>query len=105
MSEPQARAPVARLVNRCARDLAWFENIPVASYVALRGRCRTCGERISPRYPIVELITAAMFLASFWIYGPTLLFAARVIFGCGLIVLFAIDLEHQLLPNSITLAA
>ena len=46
---------------RCQRTLAWFENIPIVSYIALRGRCRTCGERISLRYPTIEAITAAMF--------------------------------------------
>jgi leader peptidase (prepilin peptidase)/N-methyltransferase len=88
---------------RCGRGLAWFENIPVVSYLALAGRCRTCREPISIRYPIVELLTALMFVGGWWYYGPSLLLAARLIFGCALIVLFAIDLEHHLLPNAITL--
>ena len=88
---------------RCQRQLSWFENIPVLSYLALRGRCRTCREPISIRYPIVELLTALMFAAAWWYYGPGPLLISRLIFGCMLIVLFAIDLEHQLLPNAITL--
>jgi leader peptidase (prepilin peptidase)/N-methyltransferase len=87
----------------CGRELAWFENIPVLSYAVLRGRCRSCGVRISARYPVVETITAAMFGVAYWYYGPGVLFASRIIFGCALIVLFAIDLEHHLLPNVITL--
>src|SRR6185369_13415635 len=68
-----------------------------------RGRCRTCGVGISPRYPIVEAITAVMFAVGWWYYGPGVLLASRLLFGCALIVLFAIDLEHHLLPNTITL--
>ena len=87
----------------CGHTLAWFENIPVVSYLVLRGRCRACREPISLRYPFVELLTAAMFAGAFWLYGPTVLFASRVLFGCALIVLFAIDLEYHLLPNVITI--
>lgn len=87
----------------CARALAWYENVPVLSWLALRGRCRTCKAPISVRYPIIELLTAAMCAAACWYYGPTVLFLSRFVFGCALIVLFAIDLEHHLLPNTITL--
>jgi leader peptidase (prepilin peptidase)/N-methyltransferase len=87
----------------CSRSLAWFENIPVLSWMVLRGRCRTCKAPISIQYPIVEALTAAMFGLAMWQYGPGALFASRVVFGCALIVLFAIDLEHHLLPNAITL--
>ena len=87
----------------CHRPLAWFENIPVVSYLVLRGRCRTCRGSISVRYPIVEALTAAMFAAGWWFYGPSLLLVSRLLFGCALIVLFAIDLEHHLLPNVVTL--
>jgi leader peptidase (prepilin peptidase)/N-methyltransferase len=87
----------------CARELSWYENVPVLSYLALRGRCRTCAGSISIQYPLVEALTAAMFALAWWYYGPGPLLASRVIFGCALIVLFAIDLEHHLLPNAITL--
>jgi leader peptidase (prepilin peptidase)/N-methyltransferase len=89
----------------CERPLAWYENIPVVSYLALRGRCRTCRARISLQYPIVELLTAAMFVVQYEVVGLSPLLAVRILFGCVLIVLFAIDLEHQLLPNVITLPA
>jgi len=87
----------------CGRALSWFENIPIVSYAFLLGRCRTCRAPISMRYPIVEALTAAMFALAWWYYGPGPLLVSRLVFGCALIVLFAIDLEHHLLPNVITL--
>jgi len=72
------------------------------SWLLLRGRCRTCGAAISPIYPIVELITGAVFLAGYRLYGLTPLLAARLLFACAMIVLFAIDLRHRILPNVIT---
>ena len=104
------RIPLGRSVvfpvsacGACGRGLAWFENIPVLSYVVLGGRCRSCRASISLRYPLIEAVTAAMFAAAWWYYGPGLPFASRLVFGCLLVVLFAIDLEHHLLPNVITL--
>ncbi len=86
----------------CARPLAWYENIPVFSWLALRGRCRTCRERISVMYPLVEVITGALFVAGYVIYGWTPLLAVRLAFACSMVVLFAIDLRHHILPNVIT---
>jgi leader peptidase (prepilin peptidase)/N-methyltransferase len=87
----------------CGRALAWYENIPIFSYLALWGRCRSCRKPISGRYPLIEALAALMFAAAWWYYGPSVMLVSRLIFGCALIVLFAIDLEHQLLPNAITL--
>ena len=87
----------------CGRRLSWFENVPVFGYVALGGRCRTCHAPIGLRYLVVEALTAAMFAFGAWYYGPTLLLVSRLLLGSALIVLFAVDLEHQLLPNAITL--
>lgn len=87
----------------CRRPLAWYENVPLVSYAALGGRCRTCRARISLRYPIVEGVTAALFAFAVWYYGPGLLAVSRVVLGCALIVLFEIDREHQILPHAITL--
>ena len=87
----------------CGRELSWFENIPLVSYLALGGRCRSCRRPISARYPVVEAVTALMFAAAWWYYGPSTLLASRLVFGCALVVLFAVDLEHHLLPNLITL--
>lgn len=87
---------------RCGHLLRWYENIPLVSYLTLRGRCRECRERISPVYPAVELATALIFLGSFLLFGPGLLFVSRTLFACAMIVLFFIDLRHQILPNVIT---
>ncbi len=89
--------------TRCARNLSWYENIPVLSWIALRARCRTCGEPIAVMYPIVEIATAAAFAAVYALFGPSLLGAARLLLACSLIVLFVIDLQHRILPNVITI--
>ena len=94
---PRSRCP------GCEHELSWFENIPVLSYLFLVGRCRRCRSRINPRYPIVEIITALLFVAHYAVFGWTPLLAVRLLFACALVVLFAIDLEHQILPNVITL--
>jgi leader peptidase (prepilin peptidase) / N-methyltransferase len=87
----------------CGQSLRWWDNIPVLSYALLRGRCRTCRLPISLRYPIVEALTAAIFLAHWYVFGLSPLLPVRLLFASGLIALFAIDLEHQILPNVITL--
>jgi leader peptidase (prepilin peptidase)/N-methyltransferase len=93
----------ASACTSCGRLLAWFENIPIVSWTLLGGRCRSCKKPISGRYPLVESLTALMFAAAWWYYGPSWLFVSRILFGCALLVLFAIDLEHHLLPNLVTL--
>jgi leader peptidase (prepilin peptidase)/N-methyltransferase len=93
----------ASACESCGRELSWFENLPIVSWIALGAKCRTCRAPLSMRHPIVEAITAIMFAAAAWQYGPSLLLLSRLVFGCALIVLFAIDLEHHLLPNAITL--
>ena len=87
----------------CNRELSWYENVPVISWAVLGGRCRTCRTGISIRYPIVETITGALFLAAYFVFGLTPMLAVRLLFTCAMVVLFAIDLEHQILPNEITL--
>jgi leader peptidase (prepilin peptidase)/N-methyltransferase len=87
----------------CGRPLDWYENVPVAGWLALRGRCRTCHASISGMYPIVEALTGAVFVAGYAIYGITPMLGARLLFACAMIVLFAIDLRHRILPNVITL--
>jgi leader peptidase (prepilin peptidase) / N-methyltransferase len=94
--------PASRCTT-CGHALAWSDNIPVLSYLALRGRCRYCRAPISARYPIVEALTGLVFLLHGEVFGPGLLLCVRLAFACALIVLFAIDLEHQILPNAITL--
>jgi leader peptidase (prepilin peptidase)/N-methyltransferase len=87
----------------CGYMLRWYDNVPVVSYAWLRGRCRSCRAPISIRYPIVEIVTMLVFLLHLYVFGWSALMAVRLVFACALIVLFAIDLEHHLLPNVITL--
>ncbi len=87
----------------CGYVLRWIDNVPVVSYLMLGGRCRGCKARISVRYPLIELATMAMFLLHYAVFGLDIMLVPRLVFACALIVLFAIDLEHHLLPNVITL--
>ncbi len=97
LNSPPSRCP------HCDYRLGWLDNIPVVSYALLGGRCRKCRARISVRYPIVELVTMGLFLLHGAVFGWTALVIPRLVFACAMVVLFAIDLEHQLLPNAITL--
>ena len=94
---PRSRCP------DCGYALRWYDNVPVVSYALLRGRCRSCSRPISLQYPIVELVTAVIFVMHWYAFGPTIMLPVRLIFACALIVLFLIDLEHQILPDVITL--
>ncbi len=87
----------------CGRQIRAWENIPVASWVALGGRCAGCRAPIAMQYPIVELGTGVLFALCAWAFGPTLLLVDRLIFAAAMIVLFTIDLNERLLPNVITL--
>ena len=87
----------------CGYALGAADNVPLLSWLWLGGRCRRCRARISIRYPIVELVTAAIFIAHYYVFGWTPLLAVRLLFASSLVALFAIDLEHHLLPDAITL--
>lgn len=87
----------------CGRTLRWYHNVPVLSWIALRGRCGFCRARISPRYPLVELLTAGLFVLHAWWFGPTALMAVRTAFAAALVVLFLTDLDCRILPNEITM--
>jgi leader peptidase (prepilin peptidase)/N-methyltransferase len=87
---------------RCRQPIAWFHNVPVLGYLALGGRCARCRERISPVYPLVEAGTAALFVLTYLELGWTPLLAVRLAFAAAMVVLFFVDLEHQILPNVIT---
>jgi leader peptidase (prepilin peptidase)/N-methyltransferase len=85
----------------CGAPVKPYDNIPVVSWLLLRGRCRNCGTRISPRYPLVELLTAAVFAAVVGIRGFDADLWLELPFVAALIALAAIDFDHQLLPNAI----
>jgi leader peptidase (prepilin peptidase)/N-methyltransferase len=107
-----ARVPRRRSVVRpasacmsCGHELAWHDNVPVVSWLLLRGRCRSCGERISPIYPAVELATAGLVAACFVAFGPSGEAFVASFFCVVLVVLSAIDLTHRIVPNRIVLPA
>ena len=88
---------------KCGKSIRPYDNIPVLSWLALRGRCRDCSEPISPRYPLVEILTALLSLAMFWKYGPSLEYLAAFLFAAVLVVITFIDFDHQIIPDVISL--
>jgi len=107
-----ARLPLEQSIVRpgshcphCKKPIRWYQNIPIASYLALRGRCAHCKKGISPRYPIVELLCAVLFLAS-WVKfgGPSLaLFTRDWPFLFSLLCITFIDLDHRIIPDWLSL--
>ena len=87
---------------KCLAEIKSYDNIPVVSYLILRGRCRMCGAGISPRYPAVEAITGALFAAVTWHDKLSLALVFDLAFVSAMVALIFIDSEHMLLPNAIT---
>ena len=87
----------------CGYSLSWFEKIPIVSWGLLGRRCRSCSSLISVMYPAVEIVTGVAFAVSAFAFGDAAFLAVRLTFACALIVLFVIDLQHRVLPNSVTL--
>ncbi len=88
---------------KCNHEIKAIENIPILSYLFLKGRCSDCGIKIPARYPIIEATTALLSIAVAWHFGPTWETAAALLLTWALITLTVIDFDHQLLPDSITL--
>lgn len=98
LSKPRSRCP------ECGHQISALENIPLLSYLfILKGKCSACGSRISVRYPIVEVMTALLSAYTAWHFGPSLATIGALLLLWSLIALAAIDLDTQLLPDSITL--
>ncbi len=98
IASPGSRCP------RCRTPIRWHDNLPVLSYLLLGGKCRSCKEPISARYPAVEVITAIAFaIQAFYVGDDFVLLPSRLIFTAILIVLFGIDYDVQRLPNVLTL--
>ena len=94
--------PARSFCPACEQTIAWYDNIPVLSYLFLRGRCRHCGAGISLRYPAVEIATAAIFVAAVAALGPTLEALKYCVFGAILVALIAMDLEERILADEFT---
>ncbi|QSA98458.1 A24 family peptidase [Methylococcus sp. EFPC2] len=93
---PRSRCP------HCGHAIGAHENIPVLSYLLLKGRCSACNAAISVRYPVIEVFTALVSAVVVWRLGPTWQAALALPFSWGLISLAVIDIDHQLLPDAIT---
>jgi leader peptidase (prepilin peptidase) / N-methyltransferase len=107
-----ARVPLRRSVVRprsacmgCAAELAWYDNVPLLSYLVLRGRCRSCRVRISALYPAVELATAALVAGCFVAFGLSGKAVVSAFFCAVLVAISATDLTHRIVPNRIVLPA
>ncbi|HEX3231106.1 MAG TPA: prepilin peptidase [Pyrinomonadaceae bacterium] len=87
---------------RCHADIRAYDNIPVISYLILRGRCRMCSAGISARYPAVEALTAVLFAAVTWHDGVSFALPFDLAFSAAMVALIFIDAEHMILPNAIT---
>ena len=94
---PRSRCP------HCGHAIAAWQNVPVLSYLWLRGRCRTCGTRISLRYPAVELLTGLVFAAIALRYGAAPMTPVWFAFAASLIAAAIIDIDHQIIPDEISL--
>jgi leader peptidase (prepilin peptidase)/N-methyltransferase len=107
-----ARVPLRRSVVRpasacmsCGTELAWYDNVPVLSWLLLRGRCRSCSAKISPLYPAVELATAGLVAACFLAFGLSAKAFVSAFFCVVLVAVTATDLTHRIVPNRIVLPA
>lgn len=89
----------------CGEEIHWYDNLPVASYLALRGRCRTCRAPIGWRHPAVEATTAVLLAACVLAFGLTLAAAAAAVFAASLVVVTATDIERRIVPNRVVLPA
>jgi leader peptidase (prepilin peptidase)/N-methyltransferase len=105
-----SRVPEGRSIWRprsacpgCAATIAWYDNVPLVSFMLLRGRCRACGMPIPLRYPVVEVATGALFTLAYVTLGPTLDFVVAAALLAALVAITAIDLAHQIIPDVITL--
>ncbi len=86
----------------CGTPIAFYDNVPIVSWLALRGRCRRCRAFIRIRYPAVELLVALLFLAAGLLYGPTLVAASAALLSAACVILAATDLEARTLPDEVT---
>lgn len=95
--KPLSRCP------QCKKPIRFYDNIPIISFLILKGKCRDCGQKISWRYPLVELITGLLALLLFIKFGLSLQFLAAFVFTAVLIIITFIDLDHQIIPDVLTL--
>jgi leader peptidase (prepilin peptidase)/N-methyltransferase len=101
-----ARMPAGRSIAHpgsacphCGTAIRWYDNLPILSYVLLRGRCRACRATISWRYPVVELMCGALFAAAYLRFGPGAQLVAALVLLSTLVAITGIDMDHQIIPD------
>ncbi len=94
---PRSRCP------GCEKTIAWYDNIPIFSYLFLRARCRHCHTAIPVRYPLIEGLTALLSWYLFHTFGPTLLYLVYFLYSAALLTVSVIDLDHRIIPDEISL--
>jgi len=97
ISVPRSHCP------QCKKQIAFYDNVPLLSYMLLGGRCRSCKKPISARYPSVEAATGLISVLLYWKFGLTVAWGFYLLFCCALLVLALIDVDHRILPDPITL--
>ena len=88
---------------KCNKRIAWYDNIPLVSYILLGAKCRNCKSRISFRYFMVELLTASLFMTLYWRFGFNPTYLGMAILCCGLLVATFVDFEYQIIPDEISI--
>jgi len=101
--EQSIRRPSRSFCPNCKKTIFWYDNIPILSFILLKRRCRFCNEKISWRYPIVELLTGLLFLAALNYFGITWGLVIYLVVIAGLVAASFIDIEHQIIPDEISL--
>ena len=86
----------------CKNKIKWYDNIPLLSFIFLKGKCRNCSNKISSQYFLVELIAAISFLFIYYIYGISVTTLLLIILSIFFIIIFFIDLKHFIIPNELT---
>src|SRR5947207_12182908 len=94
---PGSRCP------QCRAPIAWYDNIPIVSWLWLGAHCRRCGAAIGARYPLVELATGALGIAVLLVFGPTVPAAVAFVFAAALLLVSVIDLDHRFIPDEVSL--
>jgi len=95
---PRSRCP------RCGASIGWFDNIPVLSWLALRAKCRSCGQAISPIYPLVEATTGIIWVAAAWTFASPVVAVRVAVFATILFGVAVTDAKHYLIPDGFTLS-
>ncbi len=93
---PRSRCP------GCQAAIAWYDNVPVLSWLLLAGKCRRCGTRISLQYPLIEATTAALWMAAAWWFGPSLVALQAALLGTILLGITVTDARHMIIPHEFT---